>query len=213
MASSKNYYEILESFPGSSIDAIKKSYRRLALQQHPDTNQGNKDAAQKFHQIQEAYSILSNPGKKYEYDMAHGFYHQKAATPVPEILLKEAAGLHSHVKKLDADRMDKEALMYHVNSLILPQQLNSFTALGDQQQLYRFIWMLLDATTSVSYKKTEKVFKQLSAAGIEEENILLMIEKFRKQSENRYLWDKYAPYLVIVLTILLCFCLFLFSSR
>lgn len=66
---SDNYYDILEVQQTSSVDEIKKSYRRLSLLYHPDRNKGNSDATLKFQKINEAYETLSDPEKKREYDM------------------------------------------------------------------------------------------------------------------------------------------------
>jgi molecular chaperone DnaJ len=64
----KDYYEIL----GVPIDAseadIKKAFRQLALKYHPDRNPGNKEAEEKFKEINEAYSCLSDPEKRVNYD-------------------------------------------------------------------------------------------------------------------------------------------------
>jgi molecular chaperone DnaJ len=62
------YYEILEVERGSDDAVIKKAYRRLALKYHPDRNQGDKEAEEKFKQINEAYQVLSDPEKRRVYD-------------------------------------------------------------------------------------------------------------------------------------------------
>jgi molecular chaperone DnaJ len=64
----KNYYELLGVSKDSSDEEIKKSYRKLALQYHPDKNPGDKDSEAKFKSIAEAYGVLSDPDKKRKYD-------------------------------------------------------------------------------------------------------------------------------------------------
>jgi len=64
----KDYYKILGVDKNSTPDDIKKAYRKLARKYHPDVNQNNKVAEEKFKEISEAYEILSNPEKKNEYD-------------------------------------------------------------------------------------------------------------------------------------------------
>ncbi|MGI6084382.1 MAG: molecular chaperone DnaJ [Acetivibrionales bacterium] len=68
MADKKDYYEVLGVSRQASSDDIKKAYRKLAKQYHPDTNQGDKDAETKFKEINEAYSILSDEQKRSTYD-------------------------------------------------------------------------------------------------------------------------------------------------
>ena len=64
-----DYYEILGVEKDSTLDNIKKSYRKLALKHHPDRNQNNKkEAEKKFKKIAQAYEVLSNKGKREKYD-------------------------------------------------------------------------------------------------------------------------------------------------
>lgn len=64
----KGYYKLLGVDTKASADEIKKAFRKLSMQYHPDKNPGNKDAEEKFKNINEAYSILSNPEKRRLYD-------------------------------------------------------------------------------------------------------------------------------------------------
>jgi molecular chaperone DnaJ len=64
----KDYYEILGLQKGASDDEIKKGFRKLAIKYHPDKNQGDKEAEEKFKEINEAYQVLSDPQKKAQYD-------------------------------------------------------------------------------------------------------------------------------------------------
>ncbi|MBQ3866262.1 MAG: molecular chaperone DnaJ [Clostridia bacterium] len=68
MAEKRDYYEVLELQKGASEDEIKKAYRRLAKKYHPDMNPGDASAEVKFKEVNEAYSVLSDPEKKGRYD-------------------------------------------------------------------------------------------------------------------------------------------------
>jgi DnaJ-class molecular chaperone len=66
--SSKDYYQVLGVAPGSTEEEIRRAYRRLALQHHPDRNPGDRQAAERFKEISEAYAVLVDPAKRREYD-------------------------------------------------------------------------------------------------------------------------------------------------
>lgn len=75
----KNYYKILGVGKTATDDEIKKAYRRLAMIYHPDKNAGNPQTEEKFKEIGEAYTVLSDPEKRKKYDSMsfHQSYGQK----------------------------------------------------------------------------------------------------------------------------------------
>lgn len=69
-----DYYKVLELEKGASDEDIKKAFRRLARQYHPDANPNNPDAEERFKKISEAYEVLSNPQKRAKYDSVDSQY-------------------------------------------------------------------------------------------------------------------------------------------
>ena len=68
MANKRDYYEVLGVGKNAAADEIKKAYRKVAMQFHPDRNPGDKEAEEKFKEAAEAYEVLSDADKKAKYD-------------------------------------------------------------------------------------------------------------------------------------------------
>jgi molecular chaperone DnaJ len=70
----KDFYKVLGVSKDADADAIKKAYRKLARENHPDSKPGDKAAENRFKSISEAYSVLSDPSKRKEYDEARSMF-------------------------------------------------------------------------------------------------------------------------------------------
>jgi molecular chaperone DnaJ len=68
MTAKRDYYEILGVAKNASDAEVKKAFRRLAMKYHPDRNQGDKEAENKFKEVQEAYEVISDAQKRAAYD-------------------------------------------------------------------------------------------------------------------------------------------------
>jgi molecular chaperone DnaJ len=77
----KDYYKTLGVAKGASADEIKKSYRKLARKYHPDANEGDPKAEERFKEISEAYNVLSDDKRRKEYDEARTLFSHGPRMP------------------------------------------------------------------------------------------------------------------------------------
>lgn len=76
------HYETMGVPKNADSDQIKKAYRKLARDYHPDRNPGDPQAVHKFKEVQAAYEVLSNPSKRRDYDQS-GYVHRRSYSPPP----------------------------------------------------------------------------------------------------------------------------------
>jgi curved DNA-binding protein len=80
----KDYYKVLGVERSASADDVRKAYRKLAMQYHPDRNPGDKQSEERFKEVNEAYQVLNDPQKRARYDQLGGAYsnwQQRGGTP------------------------------------------------------------------------------------------------------------------------------------
>lgn len=126
----KNYYKILGVQSTDTEETIKKAYKKLARVWHPDLNQDNPEAEEKFKEINEAYEVLSNNKIKAEYDKARsgtGFATKSGKTkqrtaPVGKVDLEEmmrnfSASFSEESIKGEADKKSAEKDPFHSDEM------------------------------------------------------------------------------------------------
>ncbi|XP_058206453.1 uncharacterized protein LOC131319977 [Rhododendron vialii] len=80
-SSYKDHYKVLEVDYDATDEKIRLNYRRLALMWHPDKHKGDKAVTAKFQQINEAYTVLSDPAKRLDYDITGNYEINKYTLP------------------------------------------------------------------------------------------------------------------------------------
>jgi DnaJ-class molecular chaperone len=97
----KNYYQILNVSQGTSAEDIKKAFRRLALQYHPDRNPENvREAGEIFKEINEAYEVLGDEQKRWKYDRLTSLSSYPQRTMPVEDIFNENIGSDSILEML-----------------------------------------------------------------------------------------------------------------
>lgn len=210
----KDYYGILEIEPSAGIPEIKKAYRKLAQQYHPDKKPGDPYAAALFAEIKEAYEVLTDPGKK-EYYLQQRWYNQSTGKRrtqdviTPVTVLKNALELEKYVSTLDVFRLDKPGLQGYILDLVPDTVIAQLRGFNEPESLREIVYALLRAAHPLPGLYVPPVLEQLSqlAAGDlpAEKAIAAYSEKTRRRNRK----EKYSLLLIIAATLLLCLLIFL----
>lgn len=124
----KNYYEILEIDKNASDDIIKVAYKSLVKKYHPDLNegQGKSFSEEKIKEINEAYDILSNPEKKFEYDQ--NLINESISREEYNLILNENIKLKKELNNLKNNFYNNNFsnTYYHANTNYNTQQDNNY---------------------------------------------------------------------------------------
>jgi curved DNA-binding protein CbpA len=213
----KDYFALLELEASASVTDIKKAYRRLALQLHPDKAGNDPYAAARFTEIKEAYEVLTDPGKR-DYYLQQRWYNQAAGirrteqTVTPATMILQALELERHVARLDEFRMDREGLKVYILDLLSDERLEKLKAFNDKESMQTFVRSVIRSSRHLETPQATAVVAQLRKAFGEDPLLENETADFLHHSRKKKNREKYTVILVLLLTLLLCLLIF-FTGR
>ena len=212
----KDYYKILEVSVTASTVEIKKSYRRLALQYHPDKNFGNNVYEAKFKEITEAYKVLSDLRQRQEYNIKIDFFakneRKKPQPPVTAVsLVNQAISFRKKIRVLDPERMNRRAVYGHIQKLLAKNHIHTLLHQNDPKLNKRFIDELLFCATYLPHLQAEKICIQLTELAGTDNQLYQTIFQFSKRSKRRDLWNKYRLIVALLITFVFCLIIYMIS--
>lgn len=212
----KDYYSILELSPSASLDDVKKAYRRLAQQYHPDKTGNDLYAAAQFSEIKEAYETLNNPVRKEIY-LQQRWYAQSTGqrktqqTLTPVSVLKQVLELDKYVSRLDAHRMDKEGLNNYLHSIFTNETIETLNSFNESGVNEAIIHAALRSSKPLSYRQVQLFSEKLLQLKTDQPLVQTIYQQisYAKQVAQ---WNKYKPWLFLLVALLLCSLFFLLSG-
>ncbi|WP_153797372.1 DnaJ domain-containing protein [Foetidibacter luteolus] len=203
----KDYYDILKVNPKASGMDIKKAYRKLALQFHPDTNGNSRISELQFKEIKEAYEVLSDKGKREAYNYERYFKQAGGRKTenndvTPAWILQQSQELQTRVSRTDPFRIDRDALQYQVQHL-LSEYNQLMLQQADDSAKTAVTEALLAATKPLLPQQMNVVALLLvKVAGSNNE----LIKKIHAEVTERkwgHLWQKYKLWVALFFAILI----------
>ena len=210
----KDYYQILELEPSASLPEVKKAYRKLAKQYHPDKNNNDPYATALFADIKEAYEMLTDPAKK-EYYLQQRWYHQSTGNRktqeviTPVTVLKQALELEQYVSKIDVFRMDKMGLQQYIMDLIPDTSIEKLQQFNEPDTIRQIVSILLHAIKPLPGQYTKDIFIQLHKLSANEPIATEKLNIFIRQRQKKNNLEKYSLVVIIILTIIISLFIYL----
>jgi len=211
----KDYYSILEIQPGASGDDIKKAFRRLAHQFHPDKSNGDPYAKTRFTLIKEAYEVLNNPVRKEHY-LQQRWYAQSIGkrirhdTITPVNILKQVLELDRYVSRLDMHRMDHSGLFDYMQNLLSDATIGTLNSFNEEDINKDIILISLRCARILPYQMILSITSQLKKLS-HNETTGKKIDHLLRHSRRVHKWEKQKIWIVIAIVLLICLGIFLVS--
>ena len=212
----KDYYSILEIRPNATSDEIKKAFRRLAHQYHPDKKNGDPYAKAHFAAIKEAYEVLSNPARKDHY-LQQRWYAQSIGKKIkhdhitPFNVLKQVLEMDRYVSRLDMHRMDHRGLFDYIQNIFSDttiDTLNSFDEPGINNDI---IMMTLRCSRILPYQMMVLLSDRLKKLK-HNETTEKKIDQSVRHKRQVYQWEKRKVWIIMAIVLMICLGIFLISK-
>ena len=210
----KDYYNTLGIPTSASQQEIKKAFRKLALQYHPDKNNGSHQSNALFSEIQEAYEVLSDVKRREEYHYKRWYtravgqsYVQRALSP--NDILAETQLIRNYVESTSIFRINYDMISGHIRQLLTETCIGILQQHADAPLNRKIVLNLLSAITPLPLRyqiPISHLLHQITPAGA---NTPAEIDKTLLKKKQQERWDKYKWIVVVLLTALICWLMYI----
>jgi len=213
----KDYYKTLQLEPTADLQEIKKAYRKLAHQYHPDKNNDDPYSTAFFNEIKEAYETLTNPVKKDNY-LQQRWYHkatgnkntQQAITPVN--VLKQAIEFEKYSSTLDVFRMNRDSLFQYMDSLLNDATIDKLLQFNEPEINQQIVVTLLKPIQFLQTEKAILLTIRLSKLSGPGERSQALIDSTLQQMRKKETWERYKWIVVLLIIVITCWLIWYSAS-
>jgi curved DNA-binding protein CbpA len=213
----KDYYKILDLPPQASQKEIKKNFRRLALQYHPDVNPGNKYAQAWYHEIKEAYETLCDADLRDAYLQqrwllkSQGKKYENSIPLTPDFILQHINKIDEQVTQMDHFRMGHAHLQKLLLAALPDEYIDALKSYQDGNINRSIVLTMLHAMDPLEHKYIRPVLQHLQKLQRDDAFIEKAIADYKRQRDRQQLWEKYQGLVFFFVSILLCLTIYLLS--
>jgi len=211
----KDYYKTLELPPDASPQDIKKAWRRLAQMYHPDKDTSGHFSTTYFHELQEAYDILSDSRKRARYDEERwldGYARKKQPQIItPQWIFGECLKLSKHMATVDTYRMNHSALHDYIFLLLSDAHMAILQQVNDTAVNHNIVRELLKSVKAIQYTYMKNIAARLALLAAGDEVLLQQIHQAEEYSRRQAQWAKYKPAVMVGIALVLCILMYLYA--
>jgi len=214
----KDHYKTLGIPPTASLQDIKKAWRKLAFQYHPDQNPDNAFAEANFKELQEAYSILSHSNRRRAYDeerwlsgMGSKARHKEAITP--QWILDECRKLSHHMASIDTYRMSHRSLRDYIFLLLSDAHIGVLLHDNEHDINTAIIEEVLAATRHLQYEYMSEVSSRLLLVAGQDHGLQVLIKSKLEDHKTRAGRDRYFTLFIAAAALLLALFMYFYGRR
>lgn len=215
LAPMKDFYAILEVSPMSTREEIRRRFRELAKQYHPDTAGNDPYAAARFQDIKEAYETLTQPQKKEAwlkerwlrkvYNAGMG----ETAPLTPFVILEKTLKLERQVAAMDVFRMDHAGVVQSICNLLSDENISCLEKFHEPDMNRTILRHLLLALKPIPFPFQESAIARMKILAGTDAEARELIGSFQKKQLRRQRKEKLTIPLVILATLLICVLIYL----
>ena len=208
----KDHYKILNIVPSASAEEIRKAFRKLALQYHPDKNPAV-SAQQQFVEIQEAYNVLKDPEKRaaYHYQRYTSGRRHQEKPPVKNAIevLQASALLKNKLTRLDPFRVDLDRLSFEIKEVLSDHNMAILLREHNTGINRQFTSNIAHALRLVPLFLAADSMALLQRLGEKDTVIQKEISSFLQNAKREHYWNRYKILVALLLAVLFCMAIFL----
>lgn len=197
----KNYYIILAVPPTASTEEIKKAFRKLAFQYHPDKNPGNVAAEEKFKEIQEAYEVLSDPVKRRSYDYSFrnrergsssnfrksGWREEEQRKVSPEFIYKVVFEFRKKVERTHHEKIPEMRILQQLLKLLDNKFMNLLVEARERSVNHAIVKEILLLCRYLSAKESAQICNRLQKLAVNDAELAQTIHIFQYKKKRKEL--------------------------
>ena len=196
----KDHYRTLGVHTAASGEEIRKAFRKLALQYHPDRNQESPFAEGHFRELKEAYNVLGDEGKRRRYDDERWLLGMAAHKPgagrlTPEWIAGEAGKLRQHMEQIDSYRMSHDALQAYVLLLLNDEHLA--VVKENKDATLQLVKDVLAAVDQLKESRLPSVIARLQMLSESSEELDSLINNAIRNKRRREQEERMFPWIII----------------